>query len=333
MSMDQHALDASIVTHLQQMHAAERAQLGELGALRDESNIAAVKAMLDGHIVETNAQVERLEERLAELDSSGSLRLLTQAFGGLVPKLLVDRLRPDSECAILRDAVVAEAGEVVSYLLLEAEAVRAGDDSTAVLARELGMQERETLSVLDSFWNQATSIDVDRRAGIAPDAKRTRVVDAMIVDHLRDIHALERNAVVMLGTVLATVDDELVLDRVADHQSASVRHGDEVARRLGELGSGPSMRKVAQGMAFAAVKTPINLLRRERAGKDLRDMFVVEHMEAVAYEQLAVLADLAGDDRTARIASDHLAEERSMATWLEREGGRLLLESLEKSTA
>ncbi len=326
--MDDRTLQAKVVTHLQQVHAAERAQLGELNALRDESQIAAVKALLAGHEVETEAQVDLLEARLDELDSSGSLRLLTQALGASLPKLAMDRLRPDSECAILRDAVVAEAGEVVSYLLLETEAIRAGDDATAVLAREIGAQERETLDVLDTFWNQSVHIDVDRRAGLATDASRTQVVEAMLVDHLRDIHALERNAVMMLGTVLGTVKDELARDRVRDHLAATERHAEEASRRLHELGSGPSMRKLAQGMAFAAVKGPINFVRRERAAKDLRDMFVVEHLEAVAYEQLAALADLLGDDRTLRIAHDHLAEERSMARWLESEAARFLLETL-----
>lgn len=326
--MDDRTLRAKVVTHLQQVHAAERAQLGELAALHDESEIAAVKALLEGHEVETREQVSLLEQRLAELDSGGSLRLLTQALGGSLPKLAIDRLRPDSECAILRDAVVAEAGEVISYLLLETEAIRAGDEATAVLAREIGAQEQETLEVLDTFWNQSVHIDIDRRAGLAEDQSRTEVIEAMLVDHLRDIHALERNAVAMLGTVLGTVQDELARDRVRDHQSATVRHGDEVGRRLRELGSGPSTRKLAQGAAFALVKGPINFIRRERAAKDLRDMFVVEYMETVAYEQLAVLAELLGDDRTARIAHDHLAEERAMAHWLQHEAARFLLETL-----
>ena len=190
------------------------------------------------------------------------------------------------------------------------------------------MQEAEMRDVFDTFWNQSVHIDVDRQAGLAERMTRTQVTEAMLVDHLRDIHALERNAAMMLGTVLGTVHDELARSRVRDHQDATVRQGDEVARRLHELGSGPSVRKVAQGIAFAAVKAPINFVRRERAAKDLRDMYVVEYMETVAYEQLAALADLLGDDRTARIAQDHLAEERSMAHWLEREAGRFLLETL-----
>ena len=326
--MDQRELEASVVSHLQQVHAAERAQLGELRALRDESSIASVKALLEGHEAETEAQVARLEQRLDELDASGSLRLLTQALGASLPKLVVDRFRPDSECAILRDAVIAEAGETVSYLLLEAEATRAGDESTAVLAQEIRRQERDMLTILDTYWNQSVHIDIDRRAGLAEGRSRTQVIEAMLVDHLQDIHALERNAVMMLGTVLGTVQDELARERVRDHQEASVRHGDEVRRRLHELDARASIRKLAQGVAFAAVKGPINFIRRERAAKDLRDMFVVEWMETAAYRQLAVLAELLGDDRTARIAHDHLAEEQSMAEWLDREAGRFLLETL-----
>ncbi len=328
--MDQAALEASIVTHLQQVHAAERAQLNELRTLADESQLAAVKALLSGHEDETRAQVDRLEERLGELDAGGSLRLLAQTLGGSIPKAVLDRIRPDSEAAILRDAVLAEAGEVVSYLLLEAEAVRAGDESTAVLAQEIRTQERDMLTILDTFWNQSVGIDVDRKVGLATDRSRNQVIEAMLVDHLQDIHALERNVVMMLGTVLGTVQDELARDRVQDHLDASVRHGNEVRDRLQELGARPSVRKMAQGVAFAALKGPINFIRKEKAAKDLRDMFVVEWMESAAYRQLSVLADLLGDDRTKRIADDHLAEEQSMAQWLDREAGRFLLETLEK---
>lgn len=326
--MDDAVIRKRIITHMQQVHAAERAQLHELHTLHDESEIAAVKALLATHEDETRRQVQLLERRLEELDASGSLRLRTQALGASLHKLALDRLRPDSECAILRDAVIAEAGEVVSYLLLEAEAIRGGDDESAVIAHEIGMQERETREVLDTFWNQCVHIDVDRRAGLASDQSRTQVTEAMLVDHLRDIHALERNAVMMLGTVIGTVNDDLACTRVRDHLDATMRHGDEVVHRLRELGSGPSARKLAQGVAFAAVKGPLNFVRRERAAKDLRDMYVVEWSETVAYEQLAVLAELLGDNRTARIAHDHLAEERAMADWLEREAGRFLLETL-----
>ncbi len=319
-----------VVTHLQQALAMERAQIGELRTLRDEAGIPAVRALLDQHLSATEAHGDRVEQRLAELDASSSLRLMGQALGSAIPKQIINRVRPASECAILRDAIAAEAMEVAAYLLLEAEAIRGGDESTATIARELRVDEVATRDELMTFWNQAVGRDVDRRTGDG--ASRTHVARTMLIDHLRDTHALERNAVVMLSTVLTTVNDELACERVADHRDVTKRHGDEILRRLHELGSRASLRKQAQGIAFAAIKGPINLVRAERAAKDLRDMYVVEHLKLVAYSQLAVLAELAGDDATLRLAQAQRLEEATMADWLEREGARFLLETLHAST-
>lgn len=328
--MDDDAIRDKVVTHLQQALAAERAQVHELRTLRDEAVIPAVRALLDQHLSATEAHGDRIEERLEELGASSSFRLMVQSLGGVLPKQIIDRVRPASECAILRDAISAEAMEIAAYLLLEAEAVRGGDESTAALAREIRADEVAARDELMTFWNQAVGRDVDHRAKDA--AGRTRVARAMLIDHLRDVHALERNAVMMLSTVLATVNDDLASDRVADHRDATMRHGDEILRRLRELGSKASLRKQAQGLAFAAIKGPINLVRAERAAKDLRDMYVVEHLELVAYSQLAVLAELVGDDATLQLAMAQRAEEAAMADWLEREGGRFLLETLHAST-
>ena len=114
-----------------------------------------------------------------------------------------------------------------------------------------------------------------------------------------------------------------------DHRHNTDHHADAVSIRLRELGAGPSIRKQAQGYAFAAVKGPINLIRAERAAKDLRDMYVVEHFERVAYAQLHALAEACGDERTQQLAESHDCDELAMATWLEREAGRFLLETLE----
>lgn len=330
--MDDARLRESVITHLQQMHAVERAQVGELRTLADEMAVAAVAQALAAHADATVRHGDLLEQRLAELDAGSSLRLLAQTFGGAAAKVVVDRIRPHDTLAILRDAAAAEAGEVASYVLLEAEAVRAGDDSTATLASEVRAEEAATRDLLMGFWHQALDHHLAELQEASPGASENQLLQAMLIDHLRDLHALERNAVVMLTTVLATVKDETARARVGDHRQATSRHGDTVAERLHELGSRPSLRKQAQGYAFAALKGPINLVRAERAAKDMRDMYVVEHFELIAYAQLAAMAERSGDEKTLRLATAHAAEEAAMADWLEREGARFLLESMHART-
>jgi ferritin-like metal-binding protein YciE len=310
----------------------ERAQVDELETLADECGVAAIAAQLRAHATATRRHGDRVEQRLHELDAAGSLRLLMQTFAGGMAKAVVDRIRPADQLAILRDAISAEAGEVASYLLLEQEAIHAGDDSTAVLAGELCAEEAAFRDQLMTYWNQAVDHVIDERVddGVG---SGTHVAHQLLIDHLRDIHALERNASMMLSTVLATVQDELAIARVDDHRATTMRHGDEVVRRLHELHARPSLRRQAQGIAFAAVKGPFNLVRTERAGKDLRDMYVVEHFELIAYAQLAAIADRCGDDRTLLMAQSHAVEEQAMVDWLERESAHFLLESLGRSAA
>jgi ferritin-like metal-binding protein YciE len=329
--MDQRKLQDSVITHLQQAHAMERSQVAELRTLARECTVPSISALLRAHVEETCEHGDLLEARLDELGAGGSMRLLAQAFGAAAPKLVIDRLRTNDACAVLRDAVSAEALEVAAYLLLEAEAVRAGDESTAVLAREMRELDAATLDELMTFWNQAVNDQVETIARRSGDRSRTRIARELLVDHLQDVHALERNATIMLSTVLASVDDELARARVKDHRDATARHADVLVQRLRELGSRPSLRKQAQGYAFAAFKGPINLVRPERAAKDLRDMYVVEHFELVAYAQLAVLAERCGDDVTLELARSHAGEEQAMVAWLEREGARFLLETLAKA--
>jgi ferritin-like metal-binding protein YciE len=327
--MDDRQLQDSVITHLQQAHAMERSLQAELRTLAAEVEVAAISTLLRAHCEETRAHGDRLEARLEELGAGASTRLLAQSYTAAFPKLVIDRVRPNDACATLRDAIAAEAGEIASYLLLEAEAVRAGDESTAVLAAELRAQERATRDELMTYWHQAVEADVSSRTSPNGHPSRTHIAHDLLLDHQQDIQALERNAVIMLTTVLATVDDELARDRVSDHRHTTSRHADTVVDRLRELGSRPSLRKQAQGYAFAAVKGPINLVRRERAAKDLRDMYVVEHLELAAYAHLRALAEHCGDERTAQLAESPACDETAMATWLEHEAGRFLLETLE----
>ncbi|MCW2956540.1 MAG: hypothetical protein JWO69_1409 [Thermoleophilia bacterium] len=322
MDTDAH-LQESVITHLQQMHASERAQAAELRVLRDEVGIASVAAILDQHHSHTRRHGDLVEARLRELDSGPSMRLLAQSFAAAAPKTILDRVRPHDARACVRDAVLAEAGEIAGYLLVELEAIRAGDASTGVLAAEIRADEVATRDELMSHWETVVEHDLDRIAG----RSATRDARAELIDHLRDVYALERNAVIMLTTVLGTVRDDVAVARIEDHRHSTERRADELLHRLHELGSAPSVRKQAQAYAFAAMKGPINFLRAERAGKDMRDMYVVDHMEQVAYAQLEIIAEHAGDERTHDMAIAHRAEDAAMADWLERDAARFLLET------
>lgn len=326
--MDDATLGQSVIGHLQQAHAMERAQLGELKALAAEIGIPVVSELLERHRTTTRRHGDLIEARLEELSSGNSMMLLAQAFGASLPKLVVDHVRPMAAAASLRDAISAEALEVASYLLLEAEALRAGDESTATLAAEIRADEAEMLAELQPHWQAAVDLTVAQAAERSGSQDETRIARAMMIDHLRDVHALEQSIAAMLASARSIVRDETARERIDDHRSATQRHAQLVSGRLAELRSGPSLRRQAQGYAAAMMKAPLSIMRADRVARELRDMYVNEHVELAAYGQLAALARRAGDDRTLQLADVHAREEAAMVEWLEREAGRFALQSL-----
>lgn len=308
----------SVLSHLRQLQAAERAQLAELRVLRDTCDVPAIAASLDQHIEATKEHGALLEQRLEELSSGPSIVHLTGTFGSAMVKGVVERLRPTSACDAIRDAIAAEAGELAHYRILELEAIRRGDDSTAVLAAEIADSEQEMLEVLGTFWHQAVRHDLD----LADEpGGSTHAGRALLVSTLQLAHATERTA---LGGLLASrpnAPSDAGAARIEDHASETRRHAQTVGDRLRALGAAPSMRHMVTDLAVSLMNAPMSVLRPSNTEVAYQNMFVTEHMEAAVYGQLAVLAEAAGDEKTAALAQTHVREELAMADWLQREAG------------
>jgi ferritin-like metal-binding protein YciE len=58
---------------------------------------------------------------------------------------------------------------------------------------------------------------------------------------------------------------------------------------------------------------PLDMVRGEKAGRNARDGYATEHMEIASYELLKRIAQKAGDEQTAEIADEIIAEEKAMA--------------------
>ena len=75
----------------------------------------------------------------------------------------------------------------------------------------------------------------------------------------------------------------------------------------------PSGVKQVGGILAGLAKMPLDMVRGEKAGRNARDGFATEHMEIASYELLRRIAQKAGDEETARIAGEIIAEEKAMA--------------------
>ena len=134
-----------------------------------------------------------------------------------------------------------------------------------------------------------------------------------LIDYLRDAHAMERNVLLMLESMISTSRDIEIVEMLEDHKTETRRQERLLRERLQALGKDISVRKELQTMAGAAMKGTIDQVRGDSAGKNARDAFVTEHLEIAAYELLERLADRAGDLETAEVARRIRAEEEAMA--------------------
>ena len=148
---------------------------------------------------------------------------------------------------------------------------------------------------------------------------RMRRLDAMgtlkeqLVKHIDEAHAMEQNVLRMLDGMISTTDEPAILDALEHHKVETQRHADRMAERLEAHGGTPSTVKQIGGVLGALAKMPLDLVRAEKSGRNARDAFATEHLEIASYELLRRIAQKAGDEETAQIAQEIIAEEQAMA--------------------
>jgi hypothetical protein len=79
----------------------------------------------------------------------------------------------------------------------------------------------------------------------------------------------------------------------------------------------PSTVKQFGGVLGALAKLPLDFVRGEKAGRNARDAYATEHLEIASYELLRRIAQKAGDEKTAEVVQEIIAEEQAMAKIIE----------------
>jgi ferritin-like metal-binding protein YciE len=135
--------------------------------------------------------------------------------------------------------------------------------------------------------------------------------DDSVIAALRDAHALERDALGRLQSLVSSLDDEELQHDVARHLTETEGHEAAIGGRLERLKAGPSALQDALGAATARAAS-VAAAGGDTAG-ELRDALEFERRECAAYAELASTARAAGDGATAEIADRIRADEEAMA--------------------
>jgi ferritin-like metal-binding protein YciE len=138
-------------------------------------------------------------------------------------------------------------------------------------------------------------------------------LEAQLVKHIDEAYAMEQNVLRMLDGMISTTDDPEILDALEHHKTRTEGHADRMKERLEAHDATPSGVRQVGGILQAVAKMPLDMVRGEKAGRNARDGFATEHMEIASYELLRRVAEKAGDEETARVAREIIAEEEEMA--------------------
>jgi len=154
---------------------------------------------------------------------------------------------------------------------------------------------------------------------------------SQLVKHIDEALAMEQNVLRMLDSMVTTTQDEDLREEIRLHKVETEGQIDRLQKRLDANDASPSMVREAGGIAQALMKSVLDAVRPEKAGRNARDGYATEHLEIASYQLLERIAQRAGDEETAEVARENRAEEESMAKTFERNWDKFADLSLEEA--
>ena len=141
----------------------------------------------------------------------------------------------------------------------------------------------------------------------------TTEIEQQLVKHIDEAYAMEQNVLRMLDGMIETTDDLEIKRELEQHKQETEQHIERLEQRLTAHDESPSGIREAGGILGALMKSVVDMVRQEKAGRNARDGFATEHVEIASYELLERYARRAGDEETAEVARQNRADEERMA--------------------
>jgi ferritin-like metal-binding protein YciE len=151
----------------------------------------------------------------------------------------------------------------------------------------------------------------------------------MLVDWLRDAHAMERTSVDSL---------DRLADRFSRHPELAGRFREHWRESLGQvaaledclrkLGSDTSTFRDLASRFVGIAQAYSGVVSRDEPVKDCLDAYASMHLEIATYVSLRAAALELAEAGIAHMCEEHLGRERAMAAWLEEQIAQVTLEFL-----
>ena len=294
-----------LVQYLTDAYSIEQQSLAQLRTAPEIAGEGELARLFREHLPETEHQAEALAQRLtAHGGSPSSAKDAMMALGGK-GFLLFARVQPDTPGKLAAHAYSYESMEWAAYEMLLRTAEAAGDEATARAARTIRDQERSTMERLAERLEAAA--DASLRAQGDTEAREH------LPPYLADAHALAAQSIQLLdkGPELAGTPE---LERIyREHLAETREQARRVEERLDALGGDVSTLKDLALRAAGLNWATFFQAQPDTPGKLAVFAYAFEHLEIAGYALLRRVAERAGDEPTALLAEQILAQERAMA--------------------
>lgn len=297
--------DDQLVKYLADIHSIEQQALAQLRPALGIAGDERLCRAFERHLVETEDQERRVRERLEELGGKPSkLKDAAGTVGGW-GMVAFAAAQPDTPGKLAMHAYSYEHMELAAYELLGRLAEREGDDETARMAADIAAEERRMAERLEQSFDTAVEVSLG-----AVDQDQ---IDSLLLAYLRDVHALEGQAVKLLESGAERVEDEFLEQAFRDHLTETRGHLERVEGLLEERGARPSLIKDTMLKGGGFNLSAFFGAQPDSTTKLAGFAFAFEHLEVAAYELLQRVAARAGDEGVVTTAEEILAEERAAA--------------------
>jgi len=297
--------DQQLVKYLADVHSIELQALAQLRAAPKIAGAEALRQAFDEHLIETEDHERRVRERLEALGGRPSTLKDAAGRAGGWAMVAFAASQPDTPVKLAMHAFSYEHMELAAYELLRRLAERAGDEETARMAAGIAAEEARMAERLEQSFD--ATVEVVMADGAADQRGET------LLAYLRDVHALERQAIELLEAGAERVDDEQLESAFRDHLEETRHHVERIEHLLRVRGARPSRIKDVVLKAGGLNLSAFFGAQPDSTTKLAGFSFAFEQLEVAAYELLGRVALRAGDEEVAAAAEEILAEERLAA--------------------
>jgi ferritin-like metal-binding protein YciE len=299
------AAQEHLLNHLRDVHAVELQALRQLARAvqRPEEEISS---LYEEQLEQTREHEQRIAELVEGQGHSPSAEEDKTLRGGAVGIRQLADIPLDTPVKLTMNLFALEHLEIAAYSLLAEIARSADEEDVARAAEEILEQKCQAVEKIADSFDQVAQLGLDKDDS-----------DGLMLAYLADLHALEQQAITILGTACEEVcQDEQLGQLYKERLEGARERAQRVDERLQDRDSHPS---AVKDLHFSTAEFGLRDLAKrppDAMPKLAMNVVCVAYLQVAAYELVARMAKECGDSETAEMAEKIAQEEREAADGL-----------------